>query len=137
PFRSHGGERAVPPFPRCPWGRGARRGGCSACGSPRGGRGRGGRRRARPPRHPAAMSKRKVHRDAETGEFVTEAEAKARPAETVTETVSDAEWELRLIRGLLDQVDEFGRVLPQESDLPPVTQRLYDLLADLYARIDA
>lgn len=63
------------------------------------------------------MSKRKVHRDAGTGEFVTEAEAKARPAETVTETVSGEVTSLRALLGAiharLNQPDAKGGLRPE------------------------
>jgi len=47
-----------------------------------------------------------------------------------------ADHDLHMVKAILDGVDEFGKVLPQESDLPPQAQRLQDLLAELYGLLD-
>lgn len=39
--------------------------------------------------------------------------------------------DLRMVKAILDQVDEFGHVMPQESGLPPVAERLHELLSSL------
>jgi len=85
------------------------------------------------------MSKRKVHRDAATGAFTTAEDANARPAETVTETVSDEAASLRALLGAIharlnrrafDEAAVLAMLDEIESEIPELAPLRSDASSD-------